>query len=62
MKYQIVTGGFSYNRRKGLEENVNRLIEQGWEPIGGIAVSSYREDSEGNRLVEHFYQAMVKKD
>ena len=36
-----------------LETEVHELIDNGWKPIGGVAVHS--EDG-----LTHFYQAMVK--
>jgi hypothetical protein len=38
-----------------LQKEVNKHIEEGWEPLGGVSVC-------GGGMVEHwwFYQAMVK--
>ena len=36
-----------------LIDKVNRLIQQGWEPMGGLAVSRHETE-------EVFYQAMMK--
>lgn len=38
-----------------LIQKVNKLIGEGWEPIGGIAVTR-------NDVEEVFYQALVKKN
>lgn len=38
-----------------LIDKVNRLIQQGWEPMGGLAVSRHETE-------EVFYQAMMKKE
>ncbi len=59
MKYQIVT---TWSSIKNLEERVNKLIEKGWKPIGGIAVASFEENLSKEVMVEHLYQAMVKDE
>lgn len=68
MKYQVVES-YYFESRRDFEKEVNKRIAEGWEPIGGIAVSSYRESYResygGNKedfIVDHFYQAMIKKD
>lgn len=45
MKYKIIQGKYP-----DIERNVLIEIEQGWKPIGGVAVSG-----------SWFYQAMVKE-
>jgi hypothetical protein len=39
MEYAIVRGG----SMKGLTDEVNRLLAQGWMIAGGVAVRQYRE-------------------
>ncbi len=58
MKYQykIVSG----DDKSYFEERVSRLMEEGWELVGGVAVSSYREDYKGNKMYDHYFQAMKK--
>jgi Domain of unknown function (DUF1737) len=40
-----------------LVTTVNRLIQKGWEPLGGIAVLSSPESMSG----KIFYQAIIKR-
>jgi hypothetical protein len=47
MKYRIEIE----NKISELEEKVNYLIEKGWEPLGGIGVSSNN----------YYCQALIKK-
>ena len=46
--------------KMSLEERVSRLMEEGWEPVGGVAVTSYREEEYGNRMYDHYHQTMKK--
>lgn len=56
MKYQVTT----HSSVEGLEEAVNSLIKEGWEPIGSIAVSEFY-DSSIDKIFETYFQAMVKR-
>ncbi len=56
--YTVVSG---YNQSK-FEERVKRLMEEGWELVGGVVVSTYREEYDGNKIFDHFYQAMKKTE
>jgi len=38
-----------------LQENVQSLIDQGWEPLGGISVATYAAGA------WWYYQAMIKR-
>ncbi len=49
MKYTLVYD----NVPELLIDKVNKLIQQGWEPMGGLAVSRHETE-------EIFYQAMTK--
>ena len=44
-----------------LKTNVDKAIKNGWQPLGGVAVS-IRFFSDGNHIPEHtlLYQAVVK--
>ncbi len=53
MEYKIVE--MKHDASK-LEENVNRLIQEGWTPLGGIAVAYSPQTGHW-----WFYQAMVKQ-
>ena len=59
MEYKVVYG--HWNGIQGFENEVNRLIKEGWQPQGGIAVVSYREPYEGNYMKDHYFQAMIKE-
>ena len=59
MEYKVVYG--QVNGLKGVENEVNRLIKEGWKPQGGIAVVSYKELYERNVIKDHFFQAMIKE-
>ena len=54
MEYTVIYGDGGGNMRKGMTDistQVNAMIKEGWEPIGGIASNhSY-----------YFWQAMVRK-
>jgi hypothetical protein len=51
MKYRIV---YARNYEKSLEDQVIKLIKQGWTPQGGIFVV-------GSPTGWHYWQAMVKE-
>jgi hypothetical protein len=51
MKYRIV---YARNIEKTLEEQVNKLIKQGWRPQGGVFVV-------GSPNGWHYWQAMIKE-
>jgi len=53
MQYMVIE---AKDDAQELDEAVNQQIEEGWEPLGGVAVG-YSTDS-GNWW---FYQAMVKR-
>lgn len=57
MKYKIV------DRRttNELSEEVNRLIESGWEPIGGMTIE-YKTDMYDQIGVRNYYQTMVQRN
>jgi hypothetical protein len=41
---------------------VNEYIDKGWQPLGGVSVTSVITDVEISLTEEHFYQAMVLED
>jgi len=51
MKYKIV---YAMNYEKSLEDQVVKLIKQGWVPQGGVFVV-------GSPTGWHYWQAMVKE-
>jgi len=51
MKYRIV---YAQSIEKVLEEQVNKLLKQGWRPQGGVFVV-------GSPTGWHYWQAMVKE-
>lgn len=57
MKYKLV----SSSDIDILELDVNRLIRDGWEPLGGVAINAYHHNSGyGIKLESKFVQAMVR--
>ena len=56
--YKIV----SSDNKTYFEERVSRLMEEGWELVGGVAVSSYREEYKKNQMFDHYYQAMKRTE
>jgi len=54
MEYKIISGkGWTPDIAvRELEKNVNNLIKEGWEPIGGVIVTSFNE---------YVYQALIKR-
>ena len=59
MEYKIVSIEYEYGTYvfEELERRVNRLIMQGWEPLGGISVYKPYE----NLYKVRVSQAMIKK-
>jgi hypothetical protein len=55
MHYKIAIGKDS----EKLADNVNELIEKGYEPVGGIAVEAVQD---GTTLRFNLYQGMINKD
>ena len=55
MKYKAIETGTV----EGLTEQVNELIKEGWEPIGGVSTSLSESDEYQYSCVA---QALVKKD
>ncbi len=49
-EYMVITGENAIH----LQEQVHKQIEQGWQPLGGIAVATFGKDNEYITL----YQAM----
>jgi hypothetical protein len=59
MRYRVAKG----NKLEALEQEVRQLMTEGYEPVGGIALSriEWQSEGEGVRTIEaeiHFYQAM----
>ncbi len=54
MEYKITNGkGWTPDIAvRELEKNVNLLIKEGWEPIGGVIVTSFNE---------YVYQALIRR-
>lgn len=61
MEYKIVFE----TEVKEFEKEVNSLIKEGWEPLGGASVSESMEENKGilggNDFNMSFVQAMIKK-
>lgn len=60
MEYEIA---FS-DSQVGLVEDVNDLIKDGWQPIGGVSVLHRQWENERKGYTEEeiiFYQAVLKK-
>jgi len=56
VKYMIAQASSA----KELEEKVTRLLEEGWEPLGGISISVSKTQNEEYAIwVEWWAQAMV---
>jgi hypothetical protein len=62
MQYTIVTVNTanSPNIETVLIDQVNRHIQAGWEPIGGVSTYIYRDGLGQEQLV--CYQALIKRD
>ena len=59
MKYKLICGdGFCF------EQEVNEAMEQGWRPLGGVAVIRYEYETRKGYLeaVERFFQAMTLEE
>jgi hypothetical protein len=56
MEYTIITGDYAHH----VAADVNKLIAEGWEPLGGVGVSIHVHE-DGNWL-HRFAQALVKED
>jgi hypothetical protein len=54
MEYRIVSGnGWTPDSAvKELEKKVQDLLEQGWEPLGGMVIASFNENA---------YQTLIKR-
>lgn len=65
MKYKIIQA----NYKEQLEEEVNKLLEAGWELKGGLIVNDYLKEDEDNSNLKRqglqsdrrFYQVMIDK-
>lgn len=57
-EYRVVT---AENKVERLVKEVNKLIDQGWEPMGGVSVS-HAYDVEDERVTTIFAQALIKSD
>lgn len=55
MKYQVISGrGWTPDGAvKELEKKVNNLINEGWEPMGGVVVTAFNDN---------VYQALIKRE
>lgn len=51
--YQVIGG----TDRRTLQQDVNAAIQQGWQPLGGVAVSLGQTEQ---GIVELYAQAMVR--
>ncbi len=60
MKYYVATSQSPGN----LSEHINKMIEEGWNPIGGVSSTAvWFTDHEGfSHLREEYTQAMVKEE
>jgi hypothetical protein len=52
----------SSNDLTNLINNVQKLIDLGWEPIGGVAIKRIEENTERPLDLWHYYQALIKQD
>lgn len=52
MKYLIVEA----TSARGLQEKVQQHIDEGWEPLGGLAVATYGAGA------WWYYQALIKRE
>ena len=55
--YKVVT---AENKVERLVKEVNKLIDNGWQPVGGVAVSHAYDVSE-EELTTIFAQALIKQ-
>jgi len=51
MKYRIAEANSAHD----LQKKVQQLIEQGWEPLGGLSVATYGAG------MWWYYQALIKR-
>lgn len=59
MEYEIASNG----SQGGLVEDINDLIKDGWQPIGGISILHHQWENERKGYTEEettFYQAILK--
>ncbi len=59
-KYIVVSGSHIAE----LEAEVSRMLNEGWELVGGISSAYKHEHAEGRHIPGHlqYAQAMIKKD
>lgn len=55
--YKVVT---AENKVERLVKEVNKLIDNGWEPVGGVSVS-HCFDVDDERITLVFAQALIKR-
>lgn len=55
--YRVVT---AENKVERLVKDVNKLMDSGWEPLGGVSVS-HTYDVEDERITLIFAQALIKR-
>jgi hypothetical protein len=55
--YRVVT---AENKVERLVKDVNKLMDSGWEPLGGVSVS-HAYDVEDERITLVFAQALIKR-
>lgn len=58
MEYTIISAYTAYS----LENQVSVFLSSGWQPIGGVAVASWRGGPSGDDLYLQYSQALIKKD
>jgi hypothetical protein len=54
--YRVVT---AENKVERLVKDVNKLMDSGWQPLGGVSVS-HTYDVEDERITVMFAQALIK--
>lgn len=63
MKYKIISGSFNHwqeqSDRKAFEERINKEIENGWKPCGGIQIVQYR--AQDNTIPGTMHQAIIQE-
>lgn len=55
--YKVVT---AENKVERLVKDVNKLIDNGWQPVGGVAVS-HAYDVDEEEITTIFAQALIKR-
>ena len=50
-QYDLICASFN----ESMKMYVNEAMQDGWEPVGGVAIS-------GNHMVSFYCQAMIKKE